>query len=275
MKRLWCLLLLCALLIPSAGAEGVLQVHQMMLGCADGYLIRTPGGVNVLIDGGRDTGDEPERVLDYLRALGVERIDVHILSHYHMDHAGNVREINAAFGTPESVVYGPSETLPEEYSPLTTGAYRRMQMGDRLQIDGVELLCVGPETMKKQGWDNVDSLNVLLTVGERRMLFTGDYMPAEVIKIYREELRNVDVLKFPHHGMRPLCMPDWAISHVNAKFILIPGAVRMHVNNKTFDLHQHPKIYANGDGHVVVLTDGDRLEVRTQVPHAEALALGL
>lgn len=274
MKRL--LLAALMLLLPMVALAGeTVQVHQMMLGCADGYLIRTGEGANILIDAGRDTGDGSERVIGYLRTMGVERVDVHIVTHYHMDHAGNLREINAAFGSADTVICGPTETLPDEYAAITHGTYRPMVMGDRLNIGGVELLCVGPAKLKKQGWDNVDSLNVLLTVGERRMLFTGDYMPAESIKTYREELRNVDVLKFPHHGMRPLCMPDWAIKHVNAEYILIPGAVRMHVNNKTFDLHQHPKIYANGDGHVVILTDGDHLEIRTKVPLEEALAQAL
>ena len=271
MKRL--LLLALTILLPLvAMAEETVQVHQMMLGCADGYVVRA-GGSTILIDAGRDTGDVPARVLDYLHLMGVEKVDVHIVTHYHTDHAGNLQEINAAFGHEGTVIYGPTETLPEEFAAITHGTYRPMVMGDSFSAGGAEFLCVGPVKLKKQGYDNTDSLNVLMTVGSRRMLFTGDYMPAEIIKTYREELRNVDVLKFPHHGMKPLCMPDWAIKHVNATHILIPGAVRMHVNNKTFDLNQNPKIYANGDGHVVVLTDGEQLEVRTQVPPEEALGL--
>lgn len=264
------LLLLLAMMLPAAACAAELQVHQMTLGVADGYLLCTEN-TTILIDAGRDTGHTADMALDYLREMGVEAIDVHILTHYHADHAGNVQEISAAFYTPETVVYGPSDAFPEAYAPLPQGHYQPMKMGDRLVIDDVEFLCTAPIWLKKNGWDNVDSLNILVTCGQRRFLFTGDYMPGESIKHFREELRNVDVLKFPHHGMRPLCMPDWAIKHVRAKVILIPGLTRMHVSIKVGDMDMNPKILAMNNEHVVILTDGDKLEVRTEVPRKDAL----
>lgn len=272
MKRLWAALLCIMMLLPGASSAGeLLRVHQMQLGCADGFLFQTDGKI-VLIDGGRDTGHAPEVVLDYLTSLGVEKIDVHILSHYHMDHAGNVREISERFGHEDTIVYGPSESLPEEFGVLPHGTYRPMVMGDSFTIGETQFLCTGPAKLKKNGYDNLDSLNVLVTHGDRRMLFTGDFLPGESIPAFREELRNVDLLKFPHHGMKSLCVHDWVLKHVNAQIILIPGPMRFHVGNKTFELNQNPDIYTNGDAHLVVLTDGQRMEVRKNVPLTDALA---
>lgn len=271
-KRLWAALLCIMMLLPGVSSAGeLLRVHQMQLGCVDGFLFQA-GGKIVLIDGGRDTGHAPEVVLDYLTSLGVEKIDVHILSHYHMDHAGNVREISERFGHEGTIVYGPSESLPEEFGSLPHGTYRPMVMGDSFTLGETQFLCTGPAKLKKNGYDNLDSLNVLVTHGDRRMLFTGDFLPGESIPAFREELRNVDLLKFPHHGMKSLCVHDWVLKHVNAQIILIPGPMRFHVGNKTFELNQHPDIYTNGDAHLVVLTDGQRMEVRKNVPLTDALA---
>ena len=272
-KRLLVALLALAMLLPAVASAGeLLRVHQLQLGCADGFLLQTDGKI-VLIDGGRDTGHAPEVVLDYLTAMGVEKIDVHILSHYHMDHAGNVREISERFGHADTIVYGPSETLPEEFGALPHGVYRQMQMGDSFPLGKTQFLCTGPAKLKKNGYDNLDSLNVLVTHGRRRMLFTGDFLPGESIPAFREELRKVDVLKFPHHGMKSLCVHDWVLKHVNAQIILIPGPMRYHVGNKTFELNQHPDIYTNGDAHLVLLTDGERIEVHKNVPLEDALEL--
>ena len=271
-KRLWAALLCIMMLLPGVSSAGeLLRVHQMQLGCADGFLFQA-GGKIVLIDGGRDTGHAPEVVLDYLTSLGVEKIDVHILSHYHMDHAGNVWEISERSGHEDTIVYGPSESLPEEFGALPHGTYRPMVMGDSFTLGETQFLCTGPAKLKKNGYDNLDSLNVLVTHGDRRMLFTGDFLPGESIPAFREELRNVDLLKFPHHGMKSLCVHDWVLKHVNAQIILIPGPMRFHVGNKTFELNQHPDIYTNGDAHLVVLTDGQRMEVRKNVPLTDALA---
>lgn len=64
-----------------------------------------------------------------------------------------------------------------DYAPLANGAiYQQMKDGDELTIGGwLTVNCVGPETVKNNGNQNMDSLNFVLTYGQKRMLFTGDY----------------------------------------------------------------------------------------------------
>ena len=142
MKRLMALmlLLLCAML-PAVAEEPLLEVHQMMIGCADGYLIRL-GDVNLLIDGGEANPRKPEGgVVDYLRAAGVERIDAVIITHWHLDHCMNLNDVLAAFGDAETIVYSPADRVPEEIfngtvtvgiGPLVTGRHQQMRTGDVL-----------------------------------------------------------------------------------------------------------------------------------------------
>ena len=82
-KQLLAALLLLTLLLPFASAEEkteaeqtlpMLELHQVNLGCADGYLIRF-GNTTVLIDGGEAWPNKPERLFpQYLEAVGVTHV---------------------------------------------------------------------------------------------------------------------------------------------------------------------------------------------------------
>lgn len=91
-----------------------------------------------------------------------------------------------------------------DYAPLANGAiYQQMKDGDELSIGGwLTVNCVGPETVKNNGNQNMDSLNFVLIYGQKRMLFTGDYAASgNINRKYQDLVRNIDVLKFPHHGI--------------------------------------------------------------------------
>lgn len=76
-KQLLAALLLLTLLLPFAVAEKteaeqtvpMLELHQVNLGCADGYLIRF-GNTTVLIDGGEAWPNKPERLFPQCDACG-------------------------------------------------------------------------------------------------------------------------------------------------------------------------------------------------------------
>lgn len=105
-KQLLVALLLLTLLLPFAAEEKteaeqalpMLELHQVNLGCADGYLIRF-GNTTVLIDGGEAWPNKPERLLpQYLEAVGVTHVDAYIVTHWHLDHCMNVNYILERWG---------------------------------------------------------------------------------------------------------------------------------------------------------------------------------
>ena len=75
-----------------------------------------------------------------------------------------------------------------DYAPLANGAiYQQMKDGDELTIGGwLTVNCVGPETVKNNGNQNMDSLNFVLIYGQKRMLFTGDAMEERTQEILSE-----------------------------------------------------------------------------------------
>ena len=106
----------------------------------------------------------------------------------------------------------------------------------------------------------------MVRYGARSFLFTGDYVRSHpVADGYRDDVTNVDVLKFPHHGLRPFCIDPWVLMQVNPKIILIPGATVGPVMQLAEKYGVDAKVYSIGDGHMVITTDGETLEVATHV----------
>ena len=193
----------------------------MTLGCADGYLIRV-GDADILIDGGNATPLAPtDDVVNYLRGAGVTRLDAVIVTHWHLDHCMNLNAVLAEFGDAETIVYSPSERVPDKIDngtvvvkigPLVTGTHQQMKMGDVLEMAGMTITCIGPRELSLDGGCNSDSLNFVLQYGARRFLFTGDFAQSGCINNeYLTLCSDVDVLKFPHHGIQPYEIGNIAI----------------------------------------------------------------
>lgn len=290
-KQLLVALLLLTLLLPFAAEEKteaeqalpMLELHQVNLGCADGYLIRF-GNTTVLIDGGEAWPNKPERLFpQYLEAVGVTHVDVYIVTHWHLDHCMNVNYILERWGGGSTVVYGASAEVNPDYAPLANGAiYQQMKDGDELTIGGwLTVNCVGPETVKNNGNQNMDSLNFVLIYGQKRMLFTGDYAASgNINRKYQDLVCNIDVLKFPHHGILDDKTNTYEIGVVlmrvlSPTYVMIPGAASVwEIWNfiAAYSAEQNltrDHVYNNRFGNIVLLTDGETIEVCTNVDPAD------
>ena len=260
-----------------------LELHQVNLGCADGYLIRF-GNTTVLIDGGEAWPNKPERLFpQYLEAVGVTHVDVYIVTHWHLDHCMNVNHILERWGGGSTVVYGASAEVNPDYAPLANGAiYQQMKDGDELTIGGwLTVNCVGPETVKNNGNQNMDSLNFVVTYGQKRILFTGDYAASgNINRKYQDLVRNIDVLKFPHHGILDDKTNTYEIGVVlmrvlSPTYVLIPGAASVWEIWNFIAAYSAEKnltrdhVYNNRFGNIVLLTDGETIEVCTNVDPAD------
>lgn len=281
----WILLvwLLAVVAVPTALANDVLEMHQMCIGCADGYLIRV-GGQTILIDGGNAQPINPNNeVAEYLHAAGVTRLDVCIVTHWHLDHCMHLNNLLAEFGDERTVVYGPSDNVPDTVSnpmvsiqmaPLSAGTYRQLLPGEQLRIGTEETYvtidCIGPAKLQQKGACNQDSLNFIMGYGERKILFTGDFAVSKAIAgQYAELCAGVDAVKFPHHGIEPYSL-SWAAARVlQPEYVLVPGVGNKYKIWNFFDSwgvkFPRENVLSNADGHVVILTDGgEYFEVRTQ-----------
>ena len=284
LRRFLLLFLASALLfsaLPAAGAEDgeLLRLHMIDIGCGDAYLL-TVGDLVMLIDCGTNCDNRSisehiynRPLFEYLEASGIDHVDMHIVTHWHNDHCYNVNMLMEKYGSDDTVVYGVSAEIFRDLSPLAGGTYRRLNDGDRFSAGPLDILCIGPEYMENRpGIYNHDSLNFIVTYGSCRFLFTGDWMDKTVYDRWKDEIADVDVFHFPHHGMEPLYITKECMHQANPRVILITGRQRGLVKQfvRQAGLDMDAVVYLSVmDKNCMVICDGENLWTATGVGPGE------
>jgi competence protein ComEC len=193
----------------SAPTEGTVQVHFIDVGQGDCALILTPEKA-VLIDSG-DT-QFAERVIDYIRRMGIDKLDLIIVSHPHADHIGGMDKIISAINTDKLIM----PKLPDNLIP-TTGVYFAMleaieehsverayaQPGEVINLGNAFIEILAPHNDSEFSEINDYSVVAKLVHGGNSFLFTGDMQrAAENDVLERGVDLSADVLKIAHHGSR-------------------------------------------------------------------------
>lgn len=188
--------------------EGTLQVVYFDVGQGDSELIRLPGGENILIDAG--TASTEEELVEELRALGAETLDLVVATHPHADHIGGMAYVIDQLDVQQVVM----PRIAESETP-TTKTYE-----DLLQSIADKGLSVTPaepgaELWNKNGavltvlapngtdYGNLNNYSVVLRLafGEDSFLFTGDAeTESEEEMLAKGYPLSATVLKCGHHG---------------------------------------------------------------------------
>ena len=206
MRKLLCALCaLCLLLAGCAGGEAADELTAVFfnVGKADAILLYN-GEMAVLIDAG-ENGDGKD-VAEAIRARGIERLDLLIITHFDKDHVGGADKIL------ENIEVG--RVLEPDYDK-DSKQYRQYREALEEQGVGAEALCentsftlggcefsidVANRTTTARTRENDFSLVVRLTHGDVRFLFAGDAENARLAELLDEGNLESDVLKVPHHG---------------------------------------------------------------------------
>ena len=99
---------------PPASGKEPLRVHVLDVGQGDSILIIMPDGKSVLVDAGDEKNGK--KVVEALRAQGVQKLDYFIATHTHPDHIGGAAEVLSNFKV-ETVLhndYPPPEAVAKE-----------------------------------------------------------------------------------------------------------------------------------------------------------------
>ena len=195
-----------------------LTVHFLDVGQGDAALLRTPHGRWIVIDGGPRTpeGDAGRRVvIPFLRRHGAGRVAVAVATHGDADHLGGLPAVVDAFD-PE-LVLEPGEPLGR---PLyleflaaveaSAGRWHAARRGDRVEVDGVTLEVLSPDSLWLTLPLDVNEHGVVLrvTFGATRLLFQADAgLPVE--GRLAGTVGPVALLKVGHHGSRTATSDAW------------------------------------------------------------------
>lgn len=182
------------------------KAHYIDVGQGDCELIECDGKY-MLIDAG-ENGHEDD-VINYLRKLGVEKLDYVVASHQHSDHIGGMAEVLEEFKADNIIM----PRLTKEQTP-TNSTYKAflkaVQASDAKVIEakvgakytlGISVFeILGPVTNDAESLNNMSAV-IRLEYGENSFLFTGDAETEEEYEIL-DNGSNVDcdVLKVGHHG---------------------------------------------------------------------------
>ncbi|WP_243129667.1 ComEC/Rec2 family competence protein [Clostridium sp. HBUAS56017] len=199
---------------------GEMKIHYIDVGQGDSELIQVDGK-NILIDAG--TNDK--KALNYLKSIGIDKLDYVIATHPHEDHIGSMDDIIKTFNI--GTFYSPKVTT-------TTKTYENMidalkaknlklnvpKVNDTLNVGNATLTFLAPNGEKYKDINNT-SIVVKLKYGNTSYLFMGDAEDVSESEILAKQLDiQSDVLKVGHHGSESSSTQAF-LDKVNPKYAII------------------------------------------------------
>lgn len=172
------------------------------VGQGDALVLSAGAGEAVVVDAGPD----PRAVDACLRRLGISRLAVVLLTHFHADHVDGLPGVLRGRAVGEIQVAGfrePAEGAAQvqRWAAARGAGMRVPAYGEQMTYGDLSWQVVAP----RRRYDNPNDASLVLLVEIRgvRLLLTGDVEPAAQAALVREAgLAPVDVLKVPHHGSR-------------------------------------------------------------------------
>jgi len=211
-------------------AVGAMQVLVADVGQGSAILVRTHAHA-LLHDTGaqfsRDSDAGTRVLVPLLNSLGVQRLDVLMLSHRDNDHTGGAPAVLSAL--PVATLSSSLEATHPLLAPPR--AHSRCEAGQAWRWDGVDFRVLHP---RAEDYLRVDpkpnTLSCVLSVTDaqgRRLLLTGDLEAEQEARLVRDEagaLRS-DVLVVPHHGSKTSSSPAF-LAAVSPRLALVQAGYR-------------------------------------------------
>ena len=229
--------LLCSLfLMPLARAAKPMHVYVIDVEGGKSVLIVSPSGESLLFDAGWpvQNGRDVDRIVTAVHAAGLKQIDYLVISHYDLDHLGDVPLLASKIPIKHFVDHGPLQTTRSDFAPRydpyaavrDKGDYKPVQAGDRIPIKGIDVtvvesagkgiekplpgagqpnpLCNSTPEKPERAIDKEDNMSVglLFTYGKFRMLDMADleWFYDRKLMCPNNPIGTVDVYQVSIHG---------------------------------------------------------------------------
>lgn len=184
----------------TAGTPAGWSVAACDVGQGDAFVIRSDEAVALI-----DAGPAPELLRTCLRQLGVSRVDVFVLTHFDLDHAGGSEALTGRVGT---VLHGPTAELADarRLAKLSAGGAEVQQVsaGVAGRIGAASWRVMWPR-QDDRVFPAGNDASVVVEVeggGVPRSVFLGDLSAASQRQLVQTGLVRgpYDVVKVAHHG---------------------------------------------------------------------------
>ena len=205
-------ILLGVILLLARYPSNNLQITFLDVGQGDGICMELPDGRVYLMDGGSSDVSKVGnyRLVPFLKAKGIRKIDAVFLSHGDADHINGIAELLEEKQMSIDCICLPAGAEQEEFVEIRDLAQARnisvrtIQAGDFWESNGTKFLCLNPADVTESG--NAASVVLYMEYENFSMLLTGD-LEGEGEKSVADLLRtnaiaDVSVLKVAHHGSK-------------------------------------------------------------------------
>ncbi|MBE3123252.1 MAG: Ig-like domain-containing protein [Planctomycetes bacterium] len=223
--------------VTSPIPQATLQLHFLNVDQGDAAVLVSDRGETILFDDG--VSGSCTAVVNYLRQLGLARIDYHIASHYHADHIGCASAVFSAF--PLSIAgldRGGSYTSQTFSTYVATIGGRRQTVapGMTVTLDGGTAAPVSINVIASNAdglnTDDENALSVVAVVrfGNFHAVLGGDLTGSssgggiDVESRVAGRVGAVEVYKVHHHGSRYSSNASWLAATTPLVGIVSVGA---------------------------------------------------
>ena len=225
------LLFSCALALPAKD----LEIFAIDVEGGQATLFAAPGGQSLLVDTGWPDFNhrDVDRIAAAAKKAGIKRIDYLLITHYHRDHVGGVQALAKKMPIVNYIDHGEqtetgkaAEVLFNEYKAFRDqGTHIVAKPGDTIPVKGLDVkvvaaaraaissplpgagqanpACVGEKQAADDQTENAQSVGVVITYGDFRMLDLGDLTKDREWNLMcpNNKIGTVDFFLVSHHGL--------------------------------------------------------------------------
>ena len=247
-------------------AQEDLLIDFIDVGQADSILVRNQDKV-MIIDAG--TNEAEETVVNYLKNLGITKIDYLIGTHPHEDHIGGLDDVINNFDIGQ--IYMPKiETTTKTFEDVLDAIENKNltitapNKGDKIELGQAVGEFMTEPILDKDNL-NVSSLVLRLEFGNTSYLFMGD---AEEENEETIHWPKTDVLKVGHHGSSTSSSESF-LEQVQPQYaVIMAGKDNSYglptqetidkLNNRGSEIYR-----TDEDGTIQMTSDGNAIEIKT------------
>lgn len=262
-----------------------LKVTAIDVGQGDGICVEIPGGQTMLVDSGSSTTMNvgTYRVVPFLKAEGIRRVDYLVATHMDSDHISGLEELLTMIASRETAIRVGTVVLPrlrekgdayKSMEGLARAAGARILYvtnGDFLLFPKVRVDVLNPNYDKQISPvdENAECVVLSLTYRKFDMLLTGDVEnegEKHLISYLQKHPKRYEVLKVAHHGSKN-STPMELLKIIKPTVSIISsgkGNRYGHPNKELLERLKdiHTKVFRTDQGGAVtIISDGRRYSV--------------
>lgn len=257
-----------------SSVEGELQMHTIDVGQGDSILL-CEGKNTMLVDSG--TKANGRKVVQYLKELGINKIDVLVATHPHDDHMGGMSEViqNFEIGTLYALDHSEDNITTIWYQEFLDAVIEKNvnwvfpKVGDEITLGQTIVKVIAPQEKDETNQNN-NSIVLRVSFGNTDILLTGDSeKEVEQVLIKQNIELESEILKVAHHGsdtsntkaFLEKVKPQYAV--ISAK----KGNTYGHPKQKIMELLKslNTKVYRTDEqGSIVMKTDGTKIKFNVE-----------